>query len=91
MADKPKHFVVNLKPAHDKLGLSPYMVAKQTGVAINTVVKYTATENLVIERVEIALIILMNFYGLNWRDPNDVKVIYEDEPQEQQKALLAAS
>lgn len=68
-------FKVNLKAVHDNTGLSPYAVAKQTGLAKNTVLKYVASSNLITERLESSLLTLFRFYGVDWRDPSIVDVV----------------
>ena len=86
----PKFTIKGLKAAHDKLGLSPYMVSKKTGIAIGTIDRYTSEDEVSTARVEGSLIALIKFYGLDWRDPTVVELAFEETPTEgQRKTLLA--
>jgi len=69
-------FIINLKDAHEKTGLSGYAVAKQTSVTENTVRKY-ADQVVESNVMPIAVIILADFYGVDWRNEEIVKVITE--------------
>lgn len=70
-------FIVHLKEHHDKKGLSPYRVWKDTGVAINTVVRYTENEAVISDVLPTTVISLARYYGVDWRDPSIVEVIDE--------------
>ena len=74
-------FIVRLKEAHDKKGLSPYAVAKQTGVAINTVARYADQDAVVSKHLAVSVIKLCDFYGLDWRDPSVVEVVEDTETE----------
>lgn len=92
MAKLPKHFVISLKDAHERTGLSAYKVGKQTGVATNTVAKYVNEDHVETERLEIAVLRLLDFYKLDWRNPDVVQIVYhEDDEQGQRKTLLATA
>ncbi|GIL09305.1 MAG: hypothetical protein BroJett033_8160 [Chloroflexota bacterium] len=78
MSQLPK-FRVKLKAAHAATGLSPYAVAKRTGVAQNTVKKYVEVDEVITERLESSLLVLMAFYGVDWRSPSVVEVIEDEE------------
>lgn len=71
-------FVVRLKKAHEATGLSPYAVWKNTGVAQNTILKYVATDEVFADRIEMPVIRLAEFYGLNWRDTSVIDVIKDE-------------
>lgn len=70
-------FRVRLHDVHRKTGLSPYAVGKQAGVAQNTVKKYVEPPYFEADRIETTLISLLNFYGLNWRDPSVIEIVEE--------------
>lgn len=74
-----KRFKVRLKAAHDATGLTAYAVWKQTGVAINTVEKYTQQDELVADYIPATVIRLAEFYGLDWRDPKVIEVVEDPE------------
>lgn len=73
-------FRVRLKDLHEATGLTHYSVAKRAGVSINTVERYTKTDAVFFERLEPAVIKLMEFYGLDWQNPDHLELI-EDEPE----------
>lgn len=92
MISMPKFRVRGLKAAHDKSGLTPYMVGKRTGVSTNTVVKYVESDEFVIERVEGSLIAVLKFFGLDWRDANVVEIVFEEaSPSGQIKTPIAVA
>lgn len=68
-------FRIHLQDAHKDKGLSPYKVALLTNVAQNTIKKYVEPEEVVVERIEGVLVSLIEFYGLDWRDPAVIEVI----------------
>jgi len=72
-------FIIRLKAIHDKTGLSPYAVAKQTGVVQNTVRKYVDVDFVESNQLPVAVIELCKFYGVDWRDSSIVEV--EDDPE----------
>lgn len=75
-----KKFAIRLKEAHQKSGLSYYQVAKLTGVAKNTVVRYAPEEAdvVVVAHLDPAVLTLAEFYGLDWRNPSVVDVVDEE-------------
>lgn len=72
-------YVINLKKAHEKTGLSPYMVAKRirdrygVKMAINTVVKYASSNNVEQRRLDDVVAILCDFYGVDFHEAVKVK------------------
>lgn len=73
-------FVIRLREAYLRSGLSGYMVAKRTGIAQNTVRKYILPESVVVFHIEGQVVELANFFGVDWRDPSIIDVIeVEDE------------
>ena len=75
---KKLRFVVNLKDAHEKSGLTAYAVSKALGLNQGTVRKYT--KNIVETEELFSYIILMaEFYGVDWHDPAIVEIIEGDE------------
>jgi hypothetical protein len=82
-------FKVKLKSVHKRSGLSYYRVAKDTGLPMNTVIRY-AKHDPVVSRLENTFIILCDYYGVDWRDPAVVEVIEEDRPEFEAPALEMA-
>lgn len=70
-------FIVHLKAHHDKKGLTPYRVSKETGVAINTVARYAEKDNVISDVLPSTVVTLAHYYGVDWRDPSIVEVIDE--------------
>lgn len=70
-------FRVKLKAIHDKSGKTAYRVAKEAGVAVNTVTRYIRDEELILDQIETTLAKILEVYGLDWRDPSVVETIYE--------------
>ncbi len=77
-------FRVRLKAVHEQTGLTHYAVAKRANVAINTVVRYTSADEMVLDRVETSLVRLLAAYGLDWRDSSVVEVVEDDDFSETQ-------
>jgi len=77
-----KLFAINLKAAHEQMGLSSYEVAKrlheQHGVKISktTVGKY-AEGTVIQKQLPEVVLHLCEFYGVDWRDPSVVEVVAE--------------
>lgn len=84
---KKPRFLINLKDAHEKSGLTAYAVAKRLNLNESTVRKY-ATQ--VVETTELLshVLLMADFYGVDWHDPAIVQVIEEDD-EGQMKAPLA--
>ena len=72
-------FVIRLREAHRRSGLSAYMVAKRTGIAQNTVRKYILPESVIADRIESLVYDLTKLYGVDWRDPSIIDVIEVDD------------
>lgn len=85
-----KRFLVKLKDHHDKTGLTPYAVAKQSGLNYNTVNKFVSSY-VELDRLPAHVLTLIEFYGLDWHDPTVIEVLSEDKPSGQIKTLLAVS
>lgn len=85
-------FRIRLRDAHDALGLSPYMVAKRTGLSASTVRKYADVDEVISEYVPPAVVTLANFYGVDWRSTSIVEVIPEgdDAPETETPVAPAA-
>lgn len=83
-------FKIKLKAAHDKTGLTFYAVAKQTGIASNTVQKYADVDVVISDYIPTTVIRLAQFYGVDWRDPSVVEIVEEAE-EEKLNALLASA
>ena len=82
-------FKVYLKAAHDKKGLSAYQVSKESGVHINTVKRYTDEDGVTTGALYTAVVQLIGYYGLDWRDSNVLEVI-EDETKNENTLLATA-
>ena len=84
---KKPRFLINLKDAHEKSGLTAYAVAKRLNLNESTVRKY-ATQ--IVETTELLshVILLAEFYGVDWHDPTIVLVIEGDESEGQIMAPL---
>lgn len=65
-------FLIKLATIHQKSGLTPYAVARKTGLNENTVRRYV-TEDVYSERIYSHIVTLTDFYGVNWRDPNIIE------------------
>jgi len=88
-----KKVIIKLKKAHDATGLTPYAVSKQVpGVSYNTVRKYVSLDRIEGSSIPLEAILLAEFYGLDWRDPDVIEVVEDtpDEP-EQCEALPATA
>jgi transcriptional regulator with XRE-family HTH domain len=80
-------YVVKLKQAHEETGLSAYMVAKRTGVSINTVDRYAKKDSVEIDQLNIGVAILADFYGVPFHEA--VQVIKQDEESPEKETLVA--
>jgi hypothetical protein len=83
-----QRFRVKLKAAHDKTGLTAYMVGKKTGIAINTVSKYITDDEVVVDYIPTTVVKLAEFYGLDWRDSKVIEVIEDVSTPEMETPLL---
>lgn len=72
-----RRYLIKLKDAHDKSGLTPYAVAKKLGLNFNTVRKYL-TNYVEADVLPIHISQIAEFYGLDWRSPDVVEVIEEE-------------
>lgn len=68
-------FVIKLSEAHRRTGLSPYAVAKRTGIAKGTIARYAENEQVIVDYFSSSILKLIEFYGLDWRDPAVIDVI----------------
>ena len=89
---KNPRFLVKLKEPHERSGLSAYEVAKRLGLNAVTVRKWV-TNNVEAEFLPDHVLKIVNFYGLDWRDPAVIEVVdvAEDESTGQLKTLLASA
>jgi hypothetical protein len=81
---------IKLNEVHERSGLSFYRVAKDTGLPMNTVMRY-GKEVAIMQSLSNSAIILCNYYGVDWRDPSIVEM-FEDEhnPEAEAPALEMA-
>lgn len=84
-----KRFLIKLSKLHNDSGVSVYGVHKATGLAYNTVNKYVHGD-VVSENLPHQALVLIAFYGGDWRDPSVVEIIEVDD-EEEIKTPLAAS
>jgi transcriptional regulator with XRE-family HTH domain len=82
-----KKFKVSLNDAHKKTGLSVYQVAEKLGMSKNTVEKYVRTKPVIVGRLDGAVLVLSQFYGVDWKDV--VEIVSDEEGQA--KTLLASA
>lgn len=71
-------FRIRLKQLHDRTGLTPYAVWKETGFSQTTIRKYVEVDEIVQSYLPNIVVTLANFYGVDWRDPSVVEVIEDD-------------
>lgn len=83
-------FKIKLQKPHEQTGYSYYRVAKESGVALNTVKKYASVTEIISEYLPVAVIMLCDFYGVDWRDPEIVEVI-EEEPEDEYDPFVLAT
>lgn len=75
-----KRYLIHLKDALKKSGLTPYSVAKQLGLNKNTVRKYLE-QDVTAEYLPTHVIDIVEFLGLDWRNPDVIEVIEVEEPK----------
>lgn len=75
---KNPRFLIKLKKVHEKSGLSAYEVAKRLGLNASTVRKFV-TQDIVAEFLPDHVLKIVNFYGLDWRDPAVIEVIEDQD------------
>jgi len=84
-------FIIKLKDTHEETGLTSYAVARDTGLNNATVRKYT-TENVLTERIYNYIKTLCDYYGVDWRDPNIIDWVSDEEADSPEtKTPLAAA
>lgn len=85
-----KQYLIKLKGMHEKANLTPYAVARDTGLNYNTVNKYLSN-NVKADVLPAHVITLCEFFRLDWHDPAVIEVIdVKEESSGQTKTLLAA-
>jgi hypothetical protein len=85
-------FLIKLAIVHEKSGLSPYAVARETGLNENTVRRYVSG-NVLSERIYSHIVTLTEFYGVDWRDPSVIEWVSDsagEESPENETALVPA-
>lgn len=63
-----RKYRIRLKALHDKTGLTAYAVAKRAGITETTTRKYVYSEEVISDTLPIAVTLLADFYGVDWRD-----------------------
>lgn len=85
-------FRISLKEAHDKVGLSPYIVGRKLNLSTNTVRRYVEEDEVFVGKLEADVFMkLVNFYGVDWRDPEVFTIVKDDEDPESETPLVARS
>lgn len=84
-------FLVKLKKYHKETGLSTYEVGKKTGIAANSVVRYTSKDVVPVGYLAPTVIKLARFYGVDWRDPSVVEIVECDDNPETKAPLPATA
>ncbi len=74
-------FVIKLKAIHDQTGLTPYAIAKRTGLSQATVRKYVDVDQVTSDYLHIAIFTLAEFYGVDWQEIVEVQNGEEDSPE----------
>jgi len=72
-------FRIRLKDAHKKKGVTYYRVAKDTGLANNTVIKYADADFVDSPYIPAVVVALCNYYGVSWRDPSVIEFVEKGE------------
>lgn len=72
-------FRVRLGKAHRESGLTQYAVIRDTGINKNTVRRYIRDDEVLVDKIETPLIMLIGFYGLDWHDPAVLDIVEVDE------------
>jgi len=84
-----KQYVIKLKGAHINAKLTPYAVARDTGLNYNTVNKYLSND-VKADVLPAHVITLCEFFHLDWRNSEVIEVInVEDKSPGQFKTPLA--
>ncbi|MBZ0296078.1 MAG: hypothetical protein K8L99_26195 [Anaerolineae bacterium] len=73
-----RKFLIKLNQVHRNSGKSTYRVAKESGLVYNTVKKYT-DRPIEVDYISPEIAQLADYYGVDWRDPNIIEIIDEDE------------
>lgn len=84
-----KRYIIHLRDALKKSGLTAYAVAKQLGLNKNTVHKYLV-QDVTAEYLPAHVIDIAEFLGLDWRDPDVIEVIQVEEPKKYRIRLREA-
>lgn len=85
---KNLRFLIKLKEPHEKSGLSAYAVAKQLNLNASTVRKFV-NNDVVAEFLPDHVLKIIQFYGLDWRDPKVIEIIEAPDEDPEMKSLLA--
>lgn len=72
-------FRIRFKAVHDKMNVTFYRVAKETGLSNTTVRKYADFEYVDSEYIPPAVVMLARFYGVDWRSEEIIEVIEDGE------------
>jgi transcriptional regulator with XRE-family HTH domain len=86
-----RRFRIKLRAAHEATGLTPYRVAKETGIAQATVRKYIERNSIEADYLPLTVIRLAEYYGVDWRNPSVIEVIEDESDPEISTPLLASA
>lgn len=70
-------FLIKLHVVHEASGKTVYRVAKESGLVYNTVNKYTSGP-VEADILSPEVVRLANYYGVDWRDPAVIEIVYEE-------------
>ena len=87
--DMAKQYIVHLKDAHKKAGVTRYAVSRDTGLNYNTVNKYLSND-VHADVLPAHVITLCEFFHLDWHDPAVIEVTEMDDSSGQFKTPLIA-
>lgn len=85
-----RKFKIKLGKLHEESGLTAYAVAKQTGLNENNVRNYVSSDFVVKEYVHTSVIVLAEFYGVDWHDVVEM-IEGDDSTPETETPLLATA
>ena len=86
---KKQLFRIKLKGVHLRHNMTYYAVGKALGINQNTVRKYLS-DNVEQSYLPADVARIIEFFGLDWRDPSVVEIVDIEDDEEEHKTLLAA-
>jgi len=83
-------FRIKLQGIHKATGKSVSQVCEETGLNYNTVRRYVIPRVAEFGRIDPAYIVLANYYGVDWRDPEILEFVPDAAPLPKALDLLLA-